>query len=157
MALFLSTYVNKLDAKGRVSIPASFRPQLTVEGFSGVVLFCSPKHKCLEGFDMKAMEDMAARLDQFDMFSSQQDDMAASLFGAAQPLTMDGQGRVILPNDLIEYAGLTDRVSIVGLGRKFQFWNPDEYAARQEQARKNVEDGGMTLPARSGAGGERDA
>lgn len=158
MALFLSTYINKLDRKGRVSIPASFRGALYGDDFSGVVLFCSPKYPCLEGFDMKTMEAMASRLDQFDMFSSEQDDMAAAIFGAANPLSLDGQGRIVLSEDLKDYACLEGKAAIVGLGRKFQIWNPDKFSGRQTQARKNVEAQGLTLPgdgvSRPGKGGD---
>ena len=97
---------------------------------------------------MKAMEDIAARLDHFDMFSSQQDDMAASIFGSATPLSMDGEGRIILPEDLITYAGLHERAAIVGLGRKFQIWNPEDFETRQKEARDKVEREGMTVPGR---------
>lgn len=147
MPLFLSKYTNKLDSKGRVSVPAPFRGALYSDDFSGVILFASPKYQCLEGFDMKSMESIAGRLDQFDMFSSEQDDMAAAIFGAARPLSLDGQGRIVLPEDLIVYAGLKGhQVVIVGLGRKFQIWNPALYEKRQNEARQNVESKGLTLP-----------
>lgn len=146
MPLFLSRYTNKLDSKGRISIPAAFRGALYGKDYNGVVLFASPKHPALEGFDMATMETMAGRLDQFDMFSSDQDDMAAAIFGAARPLALDGQGRIVLPGELIEYAGLSGTVVIVGLGRKFQIWNPEKYDRRQARARENVEQKGLTLP-----------
>ena len=106
---------------------------------------------------MKTMETMAERLDQFDMFSSEQDDMAASIFGAATPLSLDGQGRVVVTEDLKSFAGLVDEAAIVGLGRKFQIWNPEKYKQRQKEARQNVEAGGMTLPGTATeSGGEED-
>lgn len=107
---------------------------------------------------MKTMEAMASRLDQFDMFSSEQDDMAAAIFGAANPLSLDGQGRIVLSEDLKDYACLEGKAAIVGLGRKFQIWNPDKFSGRQTQARKNVEAQGLTLPgdgvSRPGKGGD---
>ena len=70
MALFLSACVNKVDRKGRVSVPAPFRSALSDQSFQGVVLFCSNTHKCLEGFGMSRMEELGARLDHYDLFSA---------------------------------------------------------------------------------------
>ncbi|MCB9991921.1 MAG: division/cell wall cluster transcriptional repressor MraZ [Rhodospirillales bacterium] len=146
MALFLSTYVNKVDRKGRVSVPASFRAALADQPFQGVVLFRSNNHACLEGFGQSAMEMLGDRLDHFDLFSAEQDDMATAIFGEAVQLPFDGDGRVILPSDLTGFAGLEEQAAFVGLGRKFQVWNPAAFEARRAQARQSVQDKGLTLP-----------
>jgi len=103
MALFLSTHHNKIDKKGRVSVPASFRGELSEESFQGVVLFRSNIHQCLEGFAWSYMQEIGARLDNFDLFSAEQDDLATSVFGTAVQISMDGEGRIILPKDLIDF------------------------------------------------------
>jgi MraZ protein len=77
MALFLSTYTNKVDAKGRVSVPAGFRTALQGQEFQGVVLLPSNKFQALEGFSMGMMHELSARIDKFDLFSDAQDDLAA--------------------------------------------------------------------------------
>lgn len=150
MALFLSTYVNRLDRKGRISVPAPFRAALAGEAFSGIVLFCSNNHACLEGFAPSAMEELGGRMDHYDLFSAEQDDMATAIFGAAVQLPLDGDGRVVLSSDLISFAGLGEQAAFVGLGRKFQIWNPEAFEKRKGQARKNVQDKGLTLPATKG-------
>jgi len=146
MALFLSTFTNKLDRKGRVSVPASFRAALSTEISQGVVLFRSSSEQCIEGFAYGAMEEISARLDQFDLFSSEQDDLATAIFSEAIQLSLDGDGRIILPADLIEYAGLDDQAAFAGLGKKFQIWNPEAYQSRRERARDHVREQGLTLP-----------
>ena len=146
MALFLSTYCNKLDRKGRISVPAPFRAALAAEQFQGIILFCSNAHECLEGFGMSSMQELSARLDHFDLFSFQQDDLATSVFGAAHQVPFDGDGRVILPEELCSFAKLDEQASFVGLGNKFQIWNPELFSARKEQARENVKKQGLTLP-----------
>ena len=100
------------------------------------------------------MEVIAGRLDQFDMFSPEQDDMAASIFGAARPLSLDGQGRIVVPEELMEYARLDHgaQAAVVGMGRKFQIWDPDTFKQRQDGARRNVEAQGLTLPGEAGSG-----
>jgi MraZ protein len=146
MALFLSTYVNKVDRKGRVSVPASFRSALAAQAFQGIVLFRANNHACLEGFAQSAMEELSNRLDHFDLFSAEQDDMATAIFGEAVQLPFDGDGRIILPVDLIGFAALEEQAAFVGMGRKFQVWNPAAFEKRKTQARKSVQDKGLTLP-----------
>lgn len=146
MALFLSTYVNKVDRKGRVSVPASFRSALADQAFQGVVLFRSNSHVCLEGFGQGAMEELSARLDHFDLFSAEQDDLATAIFGEAVRLPFDGDGRVVMPAELLSFAGIDERAAFVGMGRKFQIWEPDAFEARRDDARKGVKAKGLTLP-----------
>ena len=146
MALFLSTHHNRIDKKGRVSVPASFRGELAAEAFQGVVLFQSNTHECLEGFAYSYMQEIGSRLDQFDMFSAEQDDLATSIFGTAVQLSLDGDGRIVLPKDLIEFGGFNDQATFVGLGPKFQIWASSKFEARREQARQNVQSQKLTMP-----------
>lgn len=144
VALFLSSYINKVDKKGRVSVPAPFRAALSSESYQGIVAFRSSAHPALEVFPWSFMEEVANRLDNFELFSNKQDDMATAVFGDSVQLPFDGEGRIILPADLMEFAAINDNACFVGLGRKFQVWNPKEFEKRREGARRNVK--GMTLP-----------
>ena len=146
MALFLSTHTNKIDKKGRVSVPAPFRAELSEESFQGVVLFRSNVHQCLEGFAWSYMQEIGRRLDDFDLFSSEQDDLATSIFGTAVQLSLDGDGRIILPIDLIEFTALGEKASFVGMGAKFQIWNPQSFEQRREAARQAVQSKNLTIP-----------
>lgn len=146
MALFLSTYVNKVDKKGRVSVPAPFRAVLAPQAFQGIVLFRASARPCLEGFGMDMMEDLGQRLDRFDLFSEAQDDLAAAIFAGALPLPFDGEGRIQLPPDLAEHAAIGESAAFAGMGRKFQIWEPRALEARAKAARENVKSQGLTLP-----------
>jgi MraZ protein len=146
MTLFLSTYINKLDRKGRVSVPAPFRTALSKQEFQGIVVFKSPNFDALEGFGMDFMEEIAGRLDHFDLFSDAQDDMASIIFGESRQLPFDGDGRIVFPKDLAEACGITDQIAFVGMGKKFQIWSPEKWQDRQVSARKKVAEGKMTLP-----------
>jgi MraZ protein len=146
MTLFLSTHINKVDKKGRVSVPAQFRSELANESFQGVVLFRSNVHPALEGFAWSYMQEIASRLDNFDMFSEEQDDLATTLFGEAVQVPFDGEGRIVLPVELMEFAGLVEKAAFVGLGGKFQIWDPEILAKRREEARRAVREKGLTLP-----------
>ena len=146
MALFLSSHINKLDKKGRISVPASFRAELAQEPFYGVVLFKSNNHQCLEGFTWSYMQGISGRLDDFNLFSDEQDDLATSIFGSAMQLSLDSDGRIILPVDLIDFAALDESAAFVGMGTKFQIWNPTTLDARQKSARQNIQDNKLTIP-----------
>lgn len=146
MSLFLSTFTNPIDRKGRVSVPAAFRSALAGQNFQGVVLMRSPIHAALEGFPYSMMEEMAQRLDNFALFSSDQNDLAASLFAEAVALAFDSEGRMTLPAPLGAHAGIKDAVCFVGLGRSFQVWEPAAWAARRAQAQSGMKARGLTLP-----------
>lgn len=152
MPLFLSTYLNRIDKKGRLSVPASFRTALSDQSFQGIVLFRSTKHPCLEGFDYTTMAELSARLDQFDLFSDDQDDLAAAIFGDSVQLPFDGEGRVVLPESLMAHAGLSteSEAAFVGMGRKFQLWAPAALQSRRAAAAANIKTKGLTLPGTKG-------
>ncbi len=146
MALFLSTFTNKVDKKGRVSVPASFRAALADQLHNGVVVFASHQHGCLEGFDWSKMDELSERMDQFDLFSEEQDDLATTIFGESVQLLLDGDGRVVVPAHLLEAAQITSKATFVGLGKKFQIWSPKMFDRRKVQARSSVQDQKLTVP-----------
>ncbi len=147
LGLFLSTVINKVDKKGRVSVPASFRTVMSQEEFQGVVLFQSYTQNAIEGVAMSSMEAMSDRMDdQFALFSDDHDEMATVLFGESIQLAFDGDGRITLPQSMMDAVGVSDRLAFVGLGKKFQIWNPEILTERKDHARRAVSDKKMTLP-----------
>lgn len=146
MALFLSTHTNKVDAKGRVSVPATFRATLVDQAFPGVVLIPSNKFPALEGFDMGMIQEISQRMDKFDLFSDTQDDLAAAIFANANPLSFDETGRIGISKELLAHANITDSAVFVGLGNKFQIWEPTAFAKRRENAMQNVQNKKLTIP-----------
>ncbi len=138
MSLFLSSYENRLDTKGRISVPASFRASVMNENFAGVVLYRSFTNNCIEGMTMSRMEQMANATDKMGVFDSELDDLSAMLFADARPLAFDVTGRVVIPADLLEHAGIKDTAVFVGRGNSFQIWNPDAFRNVQAQALRNL-------------------
>jgi MraZ protein len=134
MGLFLSCYENRLDTKGRISVPAAFRSSLNNENFSGVVLYRSFTHNCIEGVSMSRMEKIAGATDKMEMFDGELDDLSALIFADARPLQFDVTGRIIIPEDLLKHANITDTALFVGRGNSFQIWNPSDFAAVQEKS-----------------------
>lgn len=145
MAVFLSTYENKLDKKGRISVPAPFRAALGVQSFNGIVLFRSHKYPALDGCGMDRMEILSQSLDELDMFSDNQDDLGAAIFADATPLPFDADGRITLTQPLIDHINITSSVLFVGAGPLFRLWEPTRFAAFQDEARQKIKSQGLTL------------
>ncbi len=148
MALFLSTFINKLDKKGRVSVPAPFRIALSGQTFQGIVAFRSYKLPAIEGMGIDRMQRLSDSVDQLDLFSDVQDDLTATIFADAHMLGFDGDGRIVLPQALLEHANIKDSVAYVGHGATFQIWNPVAFEAHQHEARKRVQGKRETLKLR---------
>lgn len=148
MALFVNSYVNRIDAKGRVSVPADYRAELEGQSFRGIYVSPSPKIQALDCRSREQMEALLAQVDSFDTFSDEQDDMADLLFGEAVALSFDSDGRIMLPAELKEFIGVTDRLAFVGRGRAFQLMAPDLWEAQRKAALERRKSQGLRLPAR---------
>ncbi len=148
--LFLSTYVNKVDRKGRVSVPATFRSTLATHRQPNlVIIFPSFKVPALDGTGSDRMEEMKNRLETLEQFSDEYDNLSL-LFADSHPLTMDGEGRIILPDGLKEHAHIDGDVAFVGLGATFQLWEPGRYAEHRAAVRERSRRDGATLPGGAG-------
>ena len=158
MTHFLGTHQNRLDAKGRVSVPAPFRAALRSRGEANangthLVLRPSHQHPCIEAWPAAEFEALSEPLNRLDLFSPEHEDLAASLYADAFPVEADKEGRVVLPDSLVTFAGLTDAVVFMGLGRIFQIWEPAAAERRRSEARERARAHGFTLPAGTLAGG----
>ncbi len=136
MALFLSTYVNKVDKKGRVSIPANFRATLSEQKFQGIIAYSSFVNGCIEACSMERIEQLSESIDNLDPYSDERDAFAATILGGSIQLAFDSEGRVMLPVGLMEEAGVKDKVAFVGKGATFEIWNPEEFNKYAEKARE---------------------
>jgi MraZ protein len=125
---FVSTIVNKLDAKGRVSIPAPFRQILAQQNLRGFYCFPSFVSPALEAFGEDLLADFQKRLGSVDpLFSEDYDAQAQAVVGETQLLNFDDEGRARLPDDFLAHAGIKDRVLFVGMIQKFQIWDPERF------------------------------
>lgn len=153
VSLFLSTFVNKVDKKGRVSVPASFRASLSSQAVQGLIAFRSFTNPCIDGCGWDRMEEMSNAADSFAAFSAEQDDMSNLIFADARQLSWDAEGRVVLPEDLMAHAGITERAAFVGKGKTFQIWNPDQFEQVQADIRARAMQKRPTLPMTPGPEG----
>lgn len=135
MALFLSTFEKQIDKKGRVSVPPSFRAALQSENFNGLVAYGSFVHPCIEACGMSRMEAMYARIEALDPFSEERDAFATAILGGSVQLAFDGEGRIVIPEALLERAGIDGIGVFVGKGATFEIWEPKAFATHAQAAR----------------------
>lgn len=140
MALFLSTFTNKIDAKGRVSVPSQFRASLVNNDFSGVVLYESFINDCIEGCDIERIKKISESIDNLDPFSEERDAFATAVLGGSFQLTIDGDGRVIVPENLLKKAKIKNNAVFVGKGSTFEIWEPKQFEEYMAKAKKEAKD-----------------
>jgi MraZ protein len=139
MSPFLGTHQNRLDAKGRVSVPASFRAELKkLDDAVTLVLRPSHTHACIEAWPEPVFATLEKPLAALPDFSDEQIDMATTIYADACRLEADKDGRVLLPAALIAHAGLTEAVVFIGLGKMFQIWEPAAAEAFRAAARERT-------------------
>jgi MraZ protein len=133
MDRFVSHYLLRLDAKGRVSVPAPFRAVLKRDGFDG--LYCCPAldRPALDAGGNTLLNALLAENEALiaglPPSSEERDRFSLSLYGTSETLKIDREGRVTLTATLKGHAGITDAVTFVGLGHKFQIWEPSRFRA----------------------------
>ena len=150
MELFLSTFVNKVDRKGRVSVPATFRSTLATHRHPNqVVLIPSFKYDAIDGTGSDHLMEMMEGLNTLDQYSDRRDDLSL-VFAESRSLQIDSEGRIVLPDELKDYAHIADEVAFVGLGTMFQLWEPGRFTRHRAEARDRSRRAGMTLPPSGG-------
>jgi len=136
---FISTVPGSLDSKGRVCIPATYRHLLAAQNTPGLYICPSFIDPAIEAFGQSVLDAINARLaGQDPFFSASYDDEATALLARTQQLPIDENGRVRLPEALIEHAQLKDKIVFVGKAQKFQIWNADAYAPVEAEALARV-------------------
>lgn len=136
--LFMDTIVNKVDAKGRVSLPADYRAMVK-ELSSEIVCYRSLTSPCIEGCLEDLLDKLASEIENStDFFSETQDNLTNLIFGDAKRYTFDSTGRINLSEKLLKHAEITDTAVFVGKGRKFQIWNPQNWEKEEARIRAEV-------------------
>ena len=130
MNRFVSNYTLRLDAKGRVSIPAPFRQVLARDGFDGLYCYPAVDQAALDAGGNALLAEIEQLITSFPPYSDERESLSIALYGTSETLNIDGEGRVIFSERLKSHAGITDAVAFVGLGHKFQIWEPERFRAQ---------------------------
>ena len=134
--MFLSSYENKIDKKGRVSVPATFRAYLNSAGYNGFITYPSFNHAALDACSQERIEKLSNTIDTLNPFEEKRDYFATSVLSESENLQFDTEGRVSISEKLLNHAKIKNYVLFVGLGKTFQIWDPKNFEKFKSFARK---------------------
>ena len=140
MDLFVSRFTNKIDKKGRVSLPSSFRNVLPKSNKNEIVLYKSIKTNSIEGCGVERLKEIAKRINNLDFFSEDYDDFSTSIFSEIIPTKIDSEGRFLISEELKNFANLKNEATFFGQGYYFQIWNPKSGEINIKKRRKRLLD-----------------
>ena len=134
--MFLSTFENKLDKKGRVSVPASYRSYLSNLGYNGVICFPSFNNQCIEAWSQDRIEKISNAIDSLNPFEEKKDYFSTSILSESINLQFDSEGRILLNQKLLKHAKIKNSMLFVGQGKTFQIWEPTIFEKFRVTAKK---------------------
>ncbi|WP_338081672.1 division/cell wall cluster transcriptional repressor MraZ [Afifella marina] len=134
----MATFTNRLDAKGRVSVPAQFRAVLAREGTEGLFCYPSLDQDAIDCGGSRLQDEISKRLQAFETFSEDYETLSTAFYADSRLLKIDQDGRIMLPEEFIEFAGIKDAAVFAGLGLKFQIWEQEKFQARRQVARSRL-------------------
>jgi len=138
MNLFVSTFLNKIDKKGRVSLPSIFRSALPKSHKNEIILSKSIRNDVIDGLSVDRANEIAKRINNLDFFSEEHEDFTTSIFSEMAPTNLDKEGRFLIPEKFKKFANLKDEVSFIGHGYYFQITNPSIARELQEKSRSRL-------------------
>jgi MraZ protein len=148
--VFLSTFEKPLDAKRRIVVPQEFRAALSGP-FDGVFCFPSVEADCIEGGGKALFDRQESLINELDVGDPLRFALEFTVRGGMAQLSFDTAGRVTLPENLCEMFGLTDWVTVVGLGDRFQIWSREAFQAQRAAQRQIAREGLAQLRAQQRA------
>lgn len=139
MDRFLSSAVNRIDAKGRVSVPAHFRSILQRRGYSELYALKALNHPALDVGGLDLLDRYEAQIEKENPFHEDAADMSFFVHGDSAFLRLDGDGRITVTDFVRDYTGITSEVAFVGRGQFFQMWEPLRLEAFRDQSRARLQ------------------
>lgn len=132
--MFLGRFEHSVDNKGRVAVPARFRGQL-----EGELIITRGNDRCLYLFTQEAWEPLASKLNALPTGDADARNLRRAVFSAAEPVEIDKQGRIMIPDHLRQYSGITGNVAIIGLGNYIEIWDQQSWIDLDNRIEENVD------------------
>ncbi len=136
--MFLGDHPLNLDAKGRLAIPTRLRERVQDACGGALVLTISLTEVCLVAYPSPEWRRIQHDLQKLPTLDRQAQAISHLLIGHAAECDMDGQGRILIPANLRDWANLDKRVHLIGQGVKFELWDEGVWEARREELRKQA-------------------
>ncbi|PDQ17231.1 transcriptional regulator MraZ [Mesorhizobium sanjuanii] len=138
MDRFLSSAVNRIDAKGRVSVPAHFRAVVQKRGYSELYALRCLDRPAMDVGGLDLLDRYEQRIAQEDPFLQTADDMSFFCHGDGTFLKLDQDGRITMSDFIREHTGISAEVAFVGRGNFFQIWEPGRLSTYGAEARARL-------------------
>lgn len=145
MNIFLSKYLNNIDKKGRISVPASYRVVLSGQLFNGIIAYPSFRNKCIEACSLSRLEELGRIIENLNPYSEERDAFESIILGEAVQLPFDGEGRIIIPKTLLDHACISQQACFIGKGQVFEIWQPESLDSYLSSARQIAQNNRLTL------------
>ena len=129
-----------IDSKGRLAVPSRYRDRLQSISDGNLVLTLNPLDRCLWLYPVPEWELIESKLADLSDFDKQGRRAKQMMRGYAADCQMDGQGRILIQQELREYAGLDKQVVILGQGNKFELWDQQAWNQQRDQWLQDVGD-----------------
>lgn len=122
-SVFLGRFAHNLDGKGRLAIPARFR-----EALAGEVILTRGIDRCLALYPLAAWRPLAEKVAALPLTDADARNFRRMVFAEAADLSLDSQGRILIPADLRRYAGIEREALVVGVDTSIEIWSPERWA-----------------------------
>jgi len=132
--MFIGRFEHSVDNKGRVAVPARFRGEL-----GGELIITRGNDRCLYLFTEEAWEPLAAKLNALPTGDADARNLRRAVFSAAEPVELDRQGRIMIPDHLRQYGGIDGNVAIIGLGTYIEIWDQQSWQELDGRIEENVD------------------
>lgn len=135
-----------IDSKGRVAVPSRYRERLAGLAEGAVVVTLSPLDRSLWLYPLPEWELIETKLASLSDFETQSRRTKQMMRGYASDCQLDGQGRILIPQELRSYAGLEKDVILLGQGNKFELWDAAVWTEQRDQWLQAVGEDGDEPP-----------
>ena len=126
MAFFTSEYTGKLDAKGRLVLPAKMKANLP-ETSSNELFMREGFEPCLELYPLIEYKKIYSKIAGLNEFNAEYRKLQRNFFRGSTTVELDTAGRLLIPKPMLQYANLDKEIVVVGMGNRMEIWNPEQY------------------------------
>lgn len=141
--LFLGEYSHHLTEGNRLALPKKIRAEITGDE----VILARGFESYIAGFDRKKWEELAQKQLEIPLYEKRGRVLRRQMFANAMVLPIDGQGRVVLPQGLTEFAGVKEEVTVIGAGDHFEIWDSKKWKDYLRKVEKSSQKDELTLRA----------
>ena len=140
MNTLIGTYECKVDAKGRLMMPVAFKKQLASVTEKGFVLKRAVFQPCLELYPMQEWESMMQNVNKLNRFKKKNNDFIRRFTAGVKSVDLDVSGRLLIPKDLVGFAGITKEIVVTSAVNIIEIWDKDKYEKAIDDAANDFAD-----------------